>query len=227
MEEIKKKFKEVLIKVFRYGEEDAENYINNDDKWIDEETIYLPNEFLLSYSDNTFLLWKTISDEDWFTEMLSKELSIDVENNKVAQDMINILMHRVVSEINNKTSFEACIDQGFIHTEKSVKSIEDVAEAVKKDIPKLEEIKRKLETYKCIYEYLTPAEIQRLFLSKVTYVAPVQIKRIGGSYGVIIPVNVLKMFVDENKLEKGAEITAKLRANANTGEIILSEFEEK
>ena len=228
MGEIEEKFKEVLIKVFGYSEEDAEDYINNDGKWIDDETIELPNDFALSYTNNVFALWNTISDDSWFAEMLSKELSIDISSNKVAEAMIDIIMHRVVSEINNKTNFKGFVDSGFIHIEMdNIKSIDGLKEIIEKEIPKVEEIKKKLETYKCIYEYLTPSEIQRLFLSKVTYVAPVQIKKIGGSYGVIIPIDVLKMFVDENKLKEGTEITAKLRANANNGEIILSEFEDK
>jgi len=42
---------------------------------------------------------------------------------------------------------------------------------------------------------------------------------------VVIPMDVLKMFINEEVLKEGKEITAKLRANANSGEIVLSDFE--
>ena len=224
-EEIEEKFKEILIKAFGYSEEEAIDYVEDDDKWIDDNCIELPNGSLLTYENGNFYITYTVADKEQFKEMFSNELSIDIENNKVAETMITLLMRRIASEIKSKTNFEVTLDGEDLYVEKDLKSIESIGEIIKKEFPKIEEIAKKLETYKCIYEYLTPAEIQRLFLSKVTYVAPVQIKRIGGSYGVIIPIDVLKMFVDEDILKKGTEITAKLKANADSGEIILCEFE--
>jgi len=224
-EEIEEKFKEILIKAFGYSEEEAIDYVEDDDKWIDDNCIELPNGSLLTYENGNFYITYTVADKEQFKEMFSNELSIDIENNKVAETMITLLMRRIASEIKSKTNFEVTLDGEDLYVEKDLKSIESIGEIIKKEFPKIEEITKKLETYKCIYEYLTPAEIQRLFLSKVTYVAPVQIKRIGGSYGVIIPIDVLKMFVDEDILKKGTEITAKLKANADSGEIILCEFE--
>jgi len=235
MEDIEEKFREVLIKVFGYSEEEAENYVKDSDKWIDDNCIVLPNGPLLTYENGNFNITYTVADKEQFEEMFSNELSIDIENNKVAETTITLLMRRIASEIKSKTNFEATIEPTykrgiypnaeFLHVEKTVKNIEDIKKIFEKEFPKIEEIAKKLETYKCIYEYLTPTEIQKLFLSKVTYVAPVQIKRIGGSYGVIIPIDVLKMFINENVLKKGAEITAKLKANADSGEITLCEFE--
>ena len=224
-EEIEEKFKEILIKAFGYSEEEAIDYVEDDDKWIDDNCIELPNGSLLTYENGNFYITYTVADKEQFKEMFSNELSIDIENNKVAETMITLLMRRIASEIKSKTNFEVTLDGEGLYVEKNLKSIESIGEIIKKEFPKIEEITKKLETYKCIYEHLTPVEIQRLFLSKVTYVAPVQIKRIGGSYGVIIPIDVLKMFINENVLKKGAEITAKLKANADSGEITLCEFE--
>jgi len=219
-------FREVLVKVFDFTAEEAEEYVSNDDKWLDENTIELPNGWCLSFNEGTFNLWSSVvADYDWFAEMIEREFSIDVKNNKVADNMIKTLMERVVSEINNKTNFEAGTDYEFISVERTIKGVEGVKEVIEKEVPVIEKIKEKLDSYKCFYEYLTPSEIQRLLLSKVTYVAPVQIKKMGGSYGVIIPMDVLKMFINEEVLKGGKEITAKLRANANSGEIILSDFE--
>jgi len=225
MEDIEEKFREVLIKVFGYSEEEAENYVKDSDKWIDDNCIVLPNGPLLTYENGNFNITYTVADKEQFEEMFSNELSIDIENNKVAETTITLLMRRIASEIKSKTNFEVTLDGEGLYVEKNLKSIESIGEIIKKEFPKIEEITKKLETYKCIYEHLTPVEIQRLFLSKVTYVAPVQIKRIGGSYGVIIPIDVLKMFINEDVLKKGAEITAKLKANADSGEITLCEFE--
>jgi len=224
MEGIEEKFKEVLIKVFGYSEEDAETYIKDDDKWIDDNCIILPNDTLLTF-ENAFNISYAVADKEQFEEIFSNELSIDIENNKVAETIINLLMRRIASEIKNKTSFEVTFDGEYLYIEKNLKSIKSIKETIEKEFPEIEKIRKKLKTYKCIYEYLTPAEIQRLFVSKVTYIAPVQIKKIGGSYGVIIPIDVLKMFVDEDKLKEGVEITAKLKANADSGEIALCEFE--
>jgi len=223
--DINEAFKRVLIEIFGMTEEKAREYVADDEKWIGEEEIELPNDYCLSFINNTFTLWTTVVCEDDLIEIIEKELSIDVKNNKVAETMIDILMRRAASEINNKTKFNAYIDSGFLHVEKNIKSIKGIKETIEKEVPVIERIRKKLETYKCLYEFLTPSEIQRLLLSKVTYVAPVQIKKIGGSYGVIIPIDVLKMFVNEEVLKKGSEITAKLRANANSGEIIISDFE--
>jgi len=225
MEDIEEKFREVLIKVFGYSEEEAENYVKDSDKWIDDNCIVLPNGPLLTYENSNFNITYTVADKEQFEDMFSNELSIDIENNKVAETTITLLMRRIASEIKSKTNFEVTLDGEGLYVEKNLKSIESIGEIIKKEFPKIEEITKKLETYKCIYEHLTPVEIQRLFLSKVTYVAPVQIKRIGGSYGVIIPIDVLKMFINEDVLKKGAEITAKLKANADSGEITLCEFE--
>jgi len=218
-------FREVLVKVFEFTEEEAKEYMDNPEKWLDEETIELPNGWCLSFNKGIFELWTSIADYEWLAEMIEREFSIDVENNKVADNMIKTLMNRVVSEINNKTNFEANTDYEFINIARTIKGVEGVKEVIMKEVPVIEKIKEKLDSYKCFYEYLTPSEIQRLLLSKVTYVAPVQIKKIGGSYGVIIPIDVLKMFINEEVLKRGKEITAKLRANANSGEIILSDFE--
>ena len=218
-------FREVLVKVFEFTEEEAREYVNNDDKWLDENTIELPNGWCLTFNEGIFELWTSIADYEWFAEMIEREFSIDVKNNKVADNIIKTLMDRVASEINNKMSFEALTDYEFIHVQRVIKGIEGIKEVIKKEVPVIEKIKEKLDSYKCFYEYLTPSEIQRLLLSKVTYVAPVQIKKIGGSYGVVIPMDVLKMFVNEEVLKEGKEITAKLRANANSGEIVLSDFE--
>ena len=218
-------FREVLVKVFEFTEEEAKEYMDNPEKWVDEETIELPNGWCLTFNEGRFNLWKTVADHDWFAEMIEREFSINIENNKVAESMIDILMSRIASEINNKTSFNAIIDSGFVSVERTIKGVEGVKEVIKKEVPVIEKIKEKLDSYKCFYEYLTPSEIQRLLLSKVTYVAPVQIKKIGGSYGVVIPMDVLKMFINEEVLKEGKEITAKLRANANSGEIVLSDFE--
>lgn len=218
-------FMEVLEKVFDFTEEEARKYVSNDDKWIDEDTIELPNGWCLSFNEGVFNLWTSIADYEWLAEMIEREFSIDVENNKVAENLIKTLMERVVSEINNKTNFRATTDCEFVYAEREIKGVEGVKEVIVNEVPVIEKIKEKLDSYKCFYEYLTPSEIQRLLLSKVTYVAPVHIKKIGGSYGVIIPIDVLKMFINEEELKKNREITAKLRANANSGEIIISDFE--
>jgi len=222
MEEV---FIEVLEKVFDFTKEEATEYVNDEDKWIDENSIELPNGWCLAFNEEAFNLWRSIADYQWFEEMIEREFSIDTENNKVAKNIIRTLMDRVVSEINSKTNFEAETDYEFINVEKTIKGIEGIEEVIKKEIPEIEKIEEKLNSYKCFYEYLAPAEIQHLFLSKTTYISPVQIKKIGGSYGMIIPMDVLKMFVSEEELKEGKEIMAKLRANANSGEIVLSDFE--
>jgi len=217
-------FKKVLIKVFRFTKEEATDYINDNNKWMDENIMILPNDWQISYEDNAFKLWDTVASNEQFAELLSGEFSIDVNINKVAKSMIEKLKERIASEINNKTSFEVVLDNEYVIVERKIKSIGKIEGIIKVEVPIVEKIKEKLDTYKCFYEYLTPGEMQRLLLSKVTYVAPVQIKKIGGSYGVIIPIDVLKMFIDEENLKKGTEISAKLKANADNGEIILCEF---
>jgi len=105
-------------------------------------------------------------------------------------------------------------DEPFSSISEVGKTIEDIVEEVT-DI-----VYNKLELMNII-DFISPAEMRKvlipIILDDVMFVSPCEIKKIGGSYGVIVPLDGLKLVVD--KLEE--KIPAILRVEPKRKEIII------
>jgi len=100
---------------------------------------------------------------------------------------------------------------------------------IKEKIKEFKEIneryEKKFTDWRVIYDYLTHEEIRSAILSKLTFMIPCEIKPIGGSYQVIIPVEGLRLIVDENVLKERKKIKAKLTIDPTNKEIKINSIE--
>jgi len=134
------------------------------------------------------------------------------------------LVNKIIEEIPYP---EVDTDGEFIHISTYFKKFK--AEKIKKEIEKLKEIIKKWEDkftdWRIIYDYLTHEEIRNAILSKLTFMIPCEIKPIGGSYQVIIPVEGLRLIVDENVLKEKKKIKARLTIDPSNKEIKINSIE--
>jgi len=122
------------------------------------------------------------------------------------------LIERITKKVEEEIDAKVETDGEFIHLIKYFKKFN--AKKIKKACEKLGDLAKKyaekLSDWRAIYDYVDHEDIRKAILSNVKFVTPCEIKRVGGSYQVTIPIDGLKLIIDEEVLKNNKKIKARL-----------------
>ena len=194
-------------------------------EWIDDKCFHVGElDVFIGIENGKLFVSKSFPLSNF---MKAFEEIFGVELNKATPKIVQLYelaLRRMEEYIRNKlaTKLEIEISFDVLDVAKYCKNTKEVLEWAKK----LSEIELDIYNgWRSVYSWLTVSEIRNGIVSKIKYVAPIEIKPLGGSYVVRIPKDALNLLLDEAVLKQKRVIKARLTVFPEKSEILIDEIE--